>query len=96
MISLLLKDEVDKLKNVNDWKTFLDDSSCGYLLEQLRMKQDVQTFFKNTIYSVVENLETSISASETMNFNVKQIQDDFSKTKEEIEKEFTKTGKKFK
>ena len=96
LISLLLKDEVDKLKNVNDWKTFLDDSSCGYLLEQLRMKQDVQTFFKNTIYSVVENLETSISASETMNFNVKQIQDDFSKTKEEIEKEFTKTGKKLK
>ena len=96
VISLLLKDEVDKLKSVNDWQTFLDDTPCGYLLEQLRMKQDIQTFFKNTIYSVVESLEISISASETMNFNVKQIQDDFSKTKEEIEKEFTKTGKKLK
>ena len=96
MISLLLKDEIDKLKNVNDWQTFLEDTPCGYLLEQLRMKQDVQTFFKNTIYSVVETLETSTTASETMNFNVKQIQEDFSKTKEEIEKEFTKTGKKLK
>ena len=94
LLSLLLIDEIDKIQKINDWENFLEDTPCGYLLENLRMKQDIQTYFKTVMFKTVEDLEISTSSSGMMNFDVKKIQEDFSKTKEEIEKEFKKTGKK--
>ena len=94
VISLVLKDEIDnQITQKVDYKKFLEDTPCGILLEQLKMKQDVQTYFKELIFKIVEKLEEESSSYE-INFNVKNIQDEFNKTKEVIEAEFKKTGKK--
>ena len=94
VIGMVLKDEIDnEIGNKKDYKKFLENTPCGILLEQLKMKQDVQTFFKTVIYKIVANIEEESSSYE-INFNLKNIQDEFNKTKEEIETEYKKTGKK--
>ena len=94
VIGLVLKNEIDKeINNKKDYIKFLEDTPCGILLEQLKMKQDVQTYFKNLIFKIVTLLEEENSSYE-LNFNVKNIQEEFNKTKEEIEAEYKKTGKK--
>ena len=42
----------------------MEDHPCGILLEQLKMKQDVQTYFKTLIFKIVEQLEEEISVYE--------------------------------
>ena len=94
VIGLVLKDEIDKeIKQKTDYKIFLEDTPCSILLEELKKKQDVQTFFKSIIYDIVSHLEEENSSYE-INFNVKNIQEEFNKTKEVIESEYKKTGKK--
>ena len=94
VICLVLKYEIDnEIGNKKDYKKFLDDSSYGILLEQLKMKIDAQTYFKTLIFKIVANLEEESSSYE-INFELKNIQDEFNKTKEEIETEYKKTGKK--
>ena len=94
VFALVLKNEVDNdLTNKKDYSKFLEDTPCGILLEQLKIKQDVQTYFKTLIFKIVSNLEEESSSYE-INFNVKNIQEEFNKTREEIETEYKKTGKK--
>ena len=96
VISLVLKDEIDNLIKVKkDYKYFLDNTPCGILLEELIMKQDVQTYFKTLIFKMVSYLEEENSSYEII-FNVKNIQNEFNKTKEVIEAEYKKSGKKHK
>ena len=96
VISLVLKDEIDnKIKEKKDYQYFLDDTPCGILLEELIMKQDVQTYFKTLIFKMVSYLEEENSSYEII-FNVKNIQNEFNKTKEVIEAEYKKSGKKHK
>ena len=92
MISLLLIDEIKGLDKIEDNK-FLDETAGGYVLEQLKNKTDVQIYFKTIMLSLVEKLET-MSSSKKINFNVKQIEDDFLKTKELMDLKFQKTGTK--
>ena len=94
IICLLLKDEINnEIKTKNDINKFLENTPCGILLEQLKLKQDVQTYFKTLIYQIVQKLEEKNSSFE-MKFNVKEIEEDFRQTKEEVESEYKKTGKK--
>jgi len=94
VIGLVLKDEINnEIKTKNDINKFLENSSCSILLEQLKLKPDVQTYFKTLIYKIVQKLEEKNSSFE-IKFNVKTIEDDFRQTKEEMESEYKKTGKK--
>ena len=47
IIALSLKDEIDKLENINQVDKFLDNTICGYLLEQLQKMPDIQIYSKN-------------------------------------------------
>ena len=58
-------------------KIFLDDSPCSYLLEELRKKNDIQTFFKTIIFNSVKNLE--INSSLKLNFDTEDLLNDFKK-----------------
>ena len=94
VIGLLLKNEIDNdLNNKKDCSSFLEDTPCGIVLEQLKEKQDIQAYFKTLIFKIVEQLEVESSSYE-INFSVKSIQEEFNKSKEEIEAEYKKTGKK--
>ena len=72
VITILLKEEIDGLSNVEQKMKFLENTCCGYLLEELRKKMDVQIFFKNIIADSIENLERKCSDLK-LSFNVKEI-----------------------
>ena len=53
VIGMVLKNEIDnEIGNKKDYKKFLENTPCGLLLEQLKMKQDVQTYFKTLIFKL--------------------------------------------
>ena len=76
LLTLLLQDEINKLNSINDSESFLRDTACGYLLEELRKKSDIQAFFKNIIFNDVENLEINYS-SLRFRFKVMNLRDDY-------------------
>lgn len=49
VLSLMIKEEINKLENVNQPETFLDNSSCGFLLYELRRKM-MSNIFSNQFY----------------------------------------------
>ena len=56
IIGLLLKDEINnEIKTKNDIFKFLENSACGILLEQFKLKQDVQIYFKTLILKQCKN-----------------------------------------
>ena len=93
VITLVLSDEIGKIKSPNDFNSFLDETACGYFLEKLNFKMDVMNYYKIIMLNLVESLE-NMSSSKKINFNVKQIQEDFLKMKEIMEAKFQKTGEK--
>ena len=93
VIALLLKKEIEELKSEEDANNFLEETNCGFVLEQLRAKNDIKYFFKNIILSVLKKMEVDYSGSD-INLNVKQIQEKYQRTKEELDKIYKKTGKK--
>ena len=72
VLTLLLSEEINSLLYVEQNINFLDGTCCGYLLEELRKKKDVQTFFKNIIIDSIENLETNYSNLK-INFEIDKI-----------------------
>ena len=94
VITLVLMDEINtKLNTTNDFNSFLDGTSCGYFLQQLNLKMDVINFYKIIMVNIVSTLE-NMSSSKKINFNVKQIQEDFIKMKGIMEEKLAKTGEK--
>ena len=94
VITLVLNDEINtKLNTTNDFNSFLDGTSCGYFLQQLNLKMDVINFYKIIMVNLVSTLE-NMSSSKKINFNVKQIQEDFIKMKGIMEEKLAKTGEK--
>jgi len=78
IIALTLKDEIDKLENIHQVDKFLDDTICGYLLEQLQKMPDIQIYFKNVIRKTVETIERTCS-SKVINFNIKEKEKELAK-----------------
>ena len=91
LLTLLLQDEINKLNDINNSESFLRDTACGYLLEELRKKSYIQAFFKNIIFNDVENLEINYS-SLRFRFKVISLRDDYIMQK----RRDTKTKKKSK
>ena len=61
VLTLLIKNEINKLNNIKQSEKFLDDTPCGIFLEELRRKSDIQAYFYNIITNVIENLEANNS-----------------------------------
>ena len=60
VLTILLNDEINNLSNIEENVNFLNDSHCGYLLEELRRKKDIQTFFKNVIIDSIKMKKINI------------------------------------
>ena len=67
----MIKEEVDKLRDMEQVLTFLDDSRCGYLLQQLIKKIDVQKKKKKMIMGTVSKIDNCTSGK--INFNINEI-----------------------
>ena len=86
VLGLLLKEEINTLEDINNPESFLDESSvCGYLLSELRRKNDVQYFFKTLILNVINDLE--VISSKTFTLEIKEIKDKYNNNKESKDKE---------
>ena len=90
VITMMLKDEIDKLDNINQVDKFLENTKCGYLLEELQNMPDIHIFFKNVIVKAIEKIERTYSFN-TINLNFQKIINQLNKLKESEEK---KMGKK--
>ena len=76
LLTILLDGEIKNLDNVNQFDKFLEESQCGYLLGELRKKNDIQSFFKNIIQDGVENLENNYSSLNII-LNIDDINNEF-------------------
>ena len=73
ILTLMIKDEINKLTDIEEVETFLDNTRCGYLLEELIKKPDIQIFFNKVILKTVDKIESSCSYNE-IKFNVLDIE----------------------
>ena len=84
IITMMLKDEINKLDNINQVDKFLENSKCGFLLEQLQKMPDIQIFFKKLIQKTVETIERTSSFREII-FNIADLQNELIELKKEGE-----------
>ena len=78
IISLLLKNEMDEMKDDINVFSFLDNTSCGIILEEFIYKKEVQSFFKVNLLNIIEKLEMETSSNPII-FNLEEIQNQLSK-----------------
>ena len=50
LLSICLTDEINKLNSIKDINNFLNNTTCGLLLDQLFKQNDIQVYFKSTIF----------------------------------------------
>ena len=81
LLTLLLKDEIFQMNNVYQSDNFLKYSPCGYVLEELKRKSDIQAFFKTIIFDNVQNLEVNHS-SYRFKFKISNLKEDYVKEQE--------------
>ena len=75
VISLLLKKEINDLNTIKDVNQFLMESTCGFLLEQLKERKDIQIYFKKILNDLIEKTETVFS-SKRIDFDVAKIEEE--------------------
>ena len=85
IISMMLKSEIDKLESISQVDSFLENTKCGYLLEELQRIPDVQIYFKKVIMRTVEKIERTYSFRQ-INFNASELLKEFNNLKDEEEK----------
>ena len=85
LLTLLLRDEIYQLNNINQCEKFLKSTPCGYVLEELKRRADIQSFFKTIIFNEVEKLENKYSSLK-LKFKIKNLKEDYLNGKKEIEK----------
>ena len=81
IIYILLKKEIDKIDKIENSDSFLENSPCSYLLEQLIEHNDVKEFFKIILQDSLEDLGKNI-----FHFAPEKIKSWIIKTKATVDK----------
>ena len=81
VIYILLDNEINNIKDIQNSDSFLNETPCSYLLSQLIEKKDVKDFFKIILENILEDL-----GSNKYNFNIGQIEENFIQKKNSINK----------
>ena len=84
IITILLKDEIKSLKNIDS--PFLNETTCGIILQKLSEKKEVIFFFKSIINEILKLLDNNYYTSKNICLDPYQIT--------EIVKEFSNEQKK--
>jgi hypothetical protein len=93
LLTLLLKDEIDQIENVNDINKFLNGTKCGFLFDHLFKQNDIQVFFKAIFLKTVEKLEV-LNSNRKINFDVEQKEKELIKYRENFKKQNVQKNKK--
>jgi hypothetical protein len=89
VFTLMLKEEINSLDQVNEPEIFLNiNSPCSYLLNELTKKDNIRQYFKKVLLDVIENIE-SYSSDKTLNLNIKSYQNIVEKNKSKFRISFT-------
>ena len=85
IITIMLKDEIDNLDKIEQVENFLENTKCGFLLEEMQKIPDIQIYFKNVIHKTVEKIERNLSFRE-IKFRISEKKQQLDKMKAEEEK----------
>ena len=88
VFTLMLKDEINNLNNVNEPEIFLNDSPCSYLLHEITKKDNIRQYFKKILLNIIENIE-AYSSDKCFNLNIKKLHEYFEKNKQNNSNEKT-------
>ena len=59
VLTLLIKDEINNLNNIDDFEKFMDvNSKVGYFMDELRNRKDIKSYFKTSILHFISDLES--------------------------------------
>ena len=92
VITLMLEDEINKLEKIEELDKFLENTKCGFILEELQKMPDIQIYFKKVIFKIIENIERNCSSRE-ISFDVSEREKEFIKIKEKEIKKGKKSHK---
>ena len=81
VFTLMLKDEINNLNNVNEPEIFLNNSPCSYLLHEIIKKDNIRQYFKKILLNIIENIE-AYSSDKCFNLNIKKLHEYFEKNKQ--------------
>ena len=62
IVALLLKEEINSLKNINN--SFLYETCSGIILKEFRKRKEVKFFFKKIILKIIEQFENNYSSED--------------------------------
>ena len=94
LLTLLIKSEIENIKEIDEPEIFMgDDSIVGYFMDELRKKNNIKFFFKNSILDIISDLESMSSLNFTL--DISKIINNF-KQKNEPEKNNKKKDEKHK
>jgi len=75
IIYLMLKNEIDSIKNIEQADSFLNNNQCSFILGQLIEQNDVKEFFKIILQNCLEDLGTNrfrFNLDELNNYQIKR------------------------
>ena len=78
IISIMLTHEINELNSENQIENFLNQTPCGYLLDELKKKEDIQNYCKISIDTLIEKIESTCS-EKILNLDTKNIEDEIKK-----------------
>ena len=82
ILTLLLDDEINNLKDINKSEDFLNNTPCDILLQELKNKAEIKTYFKGIILNDIEKLE-NIYSDRLLKIKIEQLIEDYKEEKEE-------------
>jgi len=80
VLTMLLEDEIDKLNSPSEYDKFLNNSPCGFLLEEFRKKIDIKKYLKTIICDSIKDLEEE-DTNLNISFDTKKLGERFNKDK---------------
>ena len=82
VLFILLKNEINNLSTYKDFNNFLSNSPCGFFLQHLIKIEDINIYFKNTLYDIFEKIEILTKnkkllyeVTQSENTNTKELED---------------------
>ena len=82
LITLLLKHEINNILDIEKPEMFLNSTKCGYILNQLYEKIEIQIFFRTVISEIIEKFSKLDSGqNEELSFNPKELKEIYIRSK---------------
>ena len=75
VITIMIKEEINKLNSIENLNNFLDKTPCGYLLGEFKNKSDIKTFAKTIILKVIKDIDLN-SSMKKLNLNIINLVDE--------------------